>query len=102
MKNCVKIVVTGVLFAVATLSFANTTLKGSYAPSDEATLMKQLTPQGFEYFNSYQRNPDGSAVIKAIDTKGEIEPIATINISKDGLAVANESDINLHGATAHN
>jgi hypothetical protein len=102
MKSSVKIVLTSMLLASAPLAFASTTLKGNFTADNETALMKQLTPQGFEYFNSYQHNPDGSTVIKALDTKGEMEPIATINISKEGLAIASETDMNLHGATAHN
>lgn len=101
METRMKVVLASVLLAGASLSFAATSLKGSYTPGDEGALIKQLAPQGFEYFNSYQRNPDGSAVIKAIDVRGNVEPIATISIAKDGLAVVTDNDANPQHATKH-
>lgn len=103
MKVQTTLAAVGIVLAGIAPAFASaTTLKGNFTPDNEATLMKQLTPLGFVDFNSYQRNPDGSAVIKALEEKGGMEPLASITVSKDGVAVATDSNINALNTTKHN
>ncbi|MFY9328542.1 MAG: hypothetical protein WAO76_11070 [Georgfuchsia sp.] len=90
-----------VLAGIAPAFASTTTLKGNFTPDNETTLMKQLTPLGFVDFNTYQHNPDGSAVIRALDHKGSMEPLASITVSKDGIAVATDNDMNTQSAAKH-
>lgn len=104
MKFRTGLIAACVLAGGTSLCFASTTmnasgagsgvLKGTFSPDNEGALLKQLGSQGMEYLNSYQHNADGSAMMKGIDARAATdEPVATINISKDGIATVSDGSM---------
>lgn len=62
------------------------TLKGHFSAGNKAMLFDELGKAGYLQFFSYQYNPDGSALITAIQARQSVQPIVSISVSKDGSA----------------